>query len=111
MRWHEDVLPHKAAASCAAQARDMPVILNLDIPNGDEELTLVLYLALMVLDGRPEDEPVGRVTAGPKRPEPTETHAAIDFFRRPSRGKDGGNEGIGMHTIRLFLHLHREQGH
>jgi len=55
MRRHEDVLPHEAAASRAAQARNVPVILDLDITNGDEELALVLYLALMVLDGRPEN--------------------------------------------------------
>src|SRR5262245_4772663 len=109
MRRHEDVLPYEAAASRAAQARDVPIILDLDITNRDEELALVFYLALMVLDGRPENQPVGMVTAGPKRPEPTETHAAIDFLRRPSWGKDGGNEGIGMHTIRLFLRLHREE--
>ena len=90
MRRHEDILPHEAAASGAAQARDVPVILDLDIANRDEELALVLSLALMILDGRPENQPVGMVTAGTKRPEPTETNSAIDFFRRPSWGKDCG---------------------
>ena len=104
-------LPHEAAASGAAQACDVPVILDLDIPNRDEELTLVLRLALVILDGRPENQPVGMVTAGPKRPKPTETNSAIDFFRHPSWGQDCGNEGIWMHTIRLFLRLHGGTGH
>lgn len=111
MRRYEDVLPHEAAAPRTAQARNVLVILDLDITNRDEELALVLYLALMVVDGRPENQPVGMVTAGPKRLEPTETHAAIDFFRRPSWGKDVGNEGIGIHTICLFLRLHGEERH
>ena len=89
MHWHKDVLPHEAAAACAAQARDVPVILHRDITNGDEELTLILYLPLMVLDGRPKNQPVGMLAAGPKRPEPTETYAAVDFFCRPSRGGTG----------------------
>lgn len=111
MRRHEDILPHEAAASRAAQARDVPVILDLDITSRDEALALVLCLALIVLNGRPENQPVGMLTARPKRPEPTETKPISDSFRRPSWGKDGCNEGIGMRTIRLFLRLHGEQGH
>src|SRR3989442_6719253 len=109
MRRHEDVLPHKAAASRAAQARDVPVILDLDITNRDEELALVLRLALVILDGRPENQPGGMVTARTKRPEPTETNSAVDFFRHPARGKDCRNEDIWMRTIGLSLRLHREQ--
>src|SRR5262245_39799468 len=107
MRRHEDVLRYEAAASGAAQARDVPVILDLDMANRDEEFCFILRLALMILNGRPENQPVGMVTAGTKRPKPTETNSAIDFFRRPSWGEDCGNEDIWMPTIRIFLRLHR----
>ena len=111
MRGHEDILGNDAATAGAAQPDDVPVVLDRDIRDRDQEIAFIHRRARMVLNRAAEQQELRVLATGAKRPEAAEPVAAFHPFSGAARRDHRGNDGIGIGAIGILLRLPGEQPH
>jgi hypothetical protein len=108
VRRHEDVLHHNGVGTGAAQADDIPHVIDAVVVARDEEAAEIHRLA--VLDHRAaEHRPGGVIAAGRPGPRAVDQVAAVDDRARAHWCVGGGDPDFGVLAPDVFLRLLREQ--
>src|SRR5882672_10566667 len=96
---HERLLDHNVLAAGAAQAHDVPVVVD-DVVTTRHEKTAHIgrRVCLHGRDSTTEDSPLAKIAAARERPAPAEQEAPIDTFHCP-----GWRQGRGDLEARILV--------